>query len=169
MSVLRNLINFCRFSRTESDNQQFPAQQIEYLGKVADAFVILPYGMHANIPPEFLGILMKMSGQEQNRVVLPLSPKQRPKNLAPGDLVFYSPITGEKIVFAAAGGVTISAPNGITIVGDTTFQNNVTINGNLTVTGSTILGAVTSNGKDISDAHTHSGVTPGVGTSGPVT
>lgn len=161
MSVLRNLLKLCRFTKPGADDKQFPIQQVEYLGKAVDVAVVFPFGMHANIPEDFLGVLMQLSGQEQNRVVLPISPKQRQKGLSSGDVIYYSPVTGESILFSASGGITIS--------GDVTYADNVTINGNLTVLGDTTLGAnVTSNGKDISDTHVHSGVTAGVSNTGPV-
>lgn len=148
--LLKSLVKFCKFSRNGKDDLQFPEQQVTYLGKTADGFVALPYGVHANIPDGFIGLLFNIYGQDNNRSILPMSPKERPKNLESGDVVFYSPITKEKIWFKASGGIFIT--------GNVTYEDNVTIKGNLTVIGDTTLGAtVTSNGKDISDTHTHVG------------
>lgn len=153
MSVFRNLLRLCRISKDSNDSDKYPIQQASYLGKVVDGMIALPYGFHANIPDDSLGIMLMILGQEDNRMILPISPAERPKNLAPGDVVMYSPITGEKMTFLAAGGIVVD--------GDVTYNDNVTINGNLTVLGSTTLGAtVTSNGKDISDTHTHPAGTP---------
>ena len=77
-------------------------------------------------------------------IALPGSPQTRPE-LEPGEVAVYHPPTGSLIRFKANGDIDITAPL-------------VTITGNLTVTGDTALAAtVTSNGKDISDTHTHVG------------
>lgn len=161
-TLIMNLIKLCRISNDSTDEGDLPIQQVEYQEKTADALRYMPYGIDANIPEDALGILLNLMGQEQNRVVLPISPKERPKNLETGDVVLYSPITGEKILFKASGGIFVSGnvtyENDITYEGDVTYNGNVSVAGDLDVTGDTTLGAnVTSNGKDISDTHTHNG------------
>lgn len=153
--LFRNLIKLCRFSKNESDANQFPVQQVEYLGKPVDVVVVMPYGSHANIPENFLGLLLQISNQEQNRVVIPTSPKERPHPIESGEVIYFHPVTGSKIHLKNNGDVDITAPN-------INFIGNVTISGNLTVDGDTALGAnVTSNGVNISDTHVHGGVTAG--------
>jgi len=58
---------------------------------------------------------------------------------------------------AADGSVTIKAP------GDVSVMGNVTITGTLTVES----GDITAGSKQVGETHTHTGVTTGVGTSGP--
>lgn len=103
--LLRNIIKLCRISKNGSDAQQFPVQQVEYLEKVGDSFMAMPYGVHANIPEGFLGILL--SANEQNRMVLPLSSKERIKSLASGEVVFFHPVTKSKIHFKNNGDIDI--------------------------------------------------------------
>lgn len=80
----------------------------------------------------------------------------------------------------------INAPGGCKTIAPTNeFTGKVTVNGLFTflagMVGSTasgaaciisgainFIGALTSNGKNISDSHTHTGVTPGGGTTGGV-
>lgn len=77
--------------------------------------------------------------------------------------------TAAKLTATAVGGVTINA--------NTVINGNLTLNGNFsqpsgqtaTMAGDVAFtGKVTSNGKDISSSHKHSGVQPGDGTSGGV-
>ncbi len=168
MASFRNLIKLCRFSKTESDNQQLPVQQVEYLGKAVDVVVVMPYGVHANVPVDMLGVLLQLSTQEQNRVVLPLSLKERPKPLESGEIVVYHPLTDSEIRFKNDGNIDITVDGDLNIVADNVniTAAETTINGNLTVTGTTTLGAtVTSNGKDISDTHQHSQANDSAGNS----
>ncbi len=188
--LFRNLVKLCRFSRTEPDTAQFPVQQVEYMGKAVDTIVALPYGWHANIPEDMLGILLQISTQEQNRVVLPISPKERPKPIESGEVVIYHPIKGQKILLKNDGTFEITGDatfiNDLTVNGNVridgtlivdgaatfnsivTFEDDVQINANLTVTGNTTLGnTVTSGGKDISNTHLHSGIVIGGSNSGP--
>lgn len=183
--LLFNLIKLCRFSKKETDATQFPIQQVEYLEKAGDSFVVLPYGVHANIPEDFLGLLL--SAQEQNRFVMPLSSKERIHPVESGEVVFFHPVTKSKIHFKNNGDIDIETEADINVIcananitasedinaicdninvtaatkatvtaPESEFVGNVTISGDLTVTGATTLSdEVTSNGKDISDTHTH--------------
>lgn len=63
-----------------------------------------------------------------------------------------------------AGVITITNGSSTLVIdgGESTLTSNLTVDGNLTVTGSSTLSSnVTSGGKDISDTHTHGGVSPG--------
>lgn len=68
--------------------------------------------------------------------------------------------------------VTINAPESqitgnLDVDGNLNVDGNSTMMGTLDVTGDTTLSDVTSNGNDIGDTHTHGGVTPGLGNTGP--
>lgn len=161
-ALYQNLIKYCTTSNDSNDSDQLPVQQITYLGKAGDAYVLLPYGFHANPPKGFLGLLLSVLGQEDNRVFIPLSPKERP-TLESGEVVMYHPLTGDKVHFLNDGTIEITSQSKVTLnVPDAELTGNLTVKGNTTVEGDTTLGAnVTSNGKDISDTHQHSGVTSG--------
>jgi len=68
-------------------------------------------------------------------------------------------ITASESVTIDTVDATIKAASSVTVdTPETTLTGNATVDGNLTVTGSTTLSStVTSNGKDISDTHTHDG------------
>lgn len=163
--MFRKLLRWCKISAAGGDADQFPVQQITYLGKTADAYMLFPFGMHANVDSESLGLLHAVNGDDSNKAVLPLDPDNRPKPLAPGEVAFYHPSTGSIIHFRTGGDIDIdvvkNAQGSININAvdiNLTVSGAVNVTGDLNVSGDTALGAnVTSNGKDISDTHAHGG------------
>lgn len=165
-------MRWARVTAPGADADQFPVQQIEYLGKVANSFIVFPYGMHANVGADALALLFAVQGASGNKAAIAGSPQKRPKNLAAGEVVFYHPNTGSLIHFRTNGDLDIDtvkeSPGNVNI---NVVQANITasdsvnitapdtnITGDLDVSGDTTLGAnVSSNGKDISDTHTHGG------------
>ena len=148
------------------------------------------------INKQVLLTMWAVQGQEDYRVGMGYTPKLRPKDLPVGEVVFYHPLTKSRIQFKNNGDIEIDATgdNGsvvltvnkdlsITVLGDTNINisgtatvtcpttnwtGDINLTGNLDVSGSTTLGAtVTSNGKDISDTHTHVG--SATAPDGPVT
>lgn len=164
--MLRNFLRWARVSGPANNAQQFSAQQVEYLSKVADAVMLFPYGIHANVPADFLALIASVQDNPDNRVAIGVLPKVRP-DLAQGEVAFYHPPTGGFIIWRNGGNLDAEtgndgAANANLKVGD------FTIDGNLIVTGSTTLSAtVTSDGKDISDTHKHGG--SATAPTGPIT
>jgi len=173
----KNSIRMSVITSPGSDDTQFPTQQMFYLGKVADGITLFPYGFHANVTADVLALMFSVQGLPENRLAMPFNTKKRPK-LAAGEVAFFHPPTNSFIIGRANGDLDIETGDGGTgnvnikckqanvtasesVSFDTpeaTFTGNVTIDGDLDVTGATTLSAtVTSNGKDISDTHTHSG------------
>lgn len=142
--MLRKLLRWGRITKSGDDTGQFPIQQTEYLGKAADAVIVLPYGFHANIPADALAMLFAIQGNPDNRAALPLSVKQRPQ-LAEGEVAFFHPETGSVVVWKADGSLEIETLQSVTITAPT-----VTINGNLVVSGT-----MTNAGKDVGSTHQH--------------
>jgi len=170
--LLKKLLRWARVTMAGTDSQQFPVQQIAYMDKTADSYVLFPFGMHANVDADALALLFAVNGDDSNKAILPLDPDNRPKPLAAGEVAFYHPATGSIIHFRASGDMDIDvikkAQGSINItavkvnivasdfVNITTPKTNII--GDLDVSGDTTLGAiVTSNGKDISNSHTHIG------------
>jgi len=165
MSTWRNLLRWGRITQPGSDDKQFATQQMEYLGKVADGFIIFPYGMHGNVPADALALMFAVQGNPDNRAAIAWTPKDRP-TLADGEVAFYHPPTDAFIIWRASGELDIETGNGGT-KDINILATKVKITGDLEVTGVTTLGAtVTSNGKDISDTHTHGGVQTGGSSTG---
>lgn len=139
-----NMIRWARITKAGENGQQFYTQQMEYQGKTVNGVIIFPYGTHANVPADNLALMMAIQGNPDNRAAVAWDAKNRP-NLEEGEVAVYSPVSDSYIIMRTNGDIDIKA-------------GTVTIDGNLTVTGATTLSdTVTSNGKDISDTHIHSG------------
>ncbi len=161
----RNMIKRAVITLGGGDDKELPIQQLSYNGKVADAEIIFPYGVHANLSADnnTLCILFAVDGQEDYRAAMGYTPLLRPKLLAEGEVVFYHPLTQSKIHFRNNGdidvdvtgengdlNVTIKKDLNITVGGDATITTggdanvvatgdiNATATGNATVTASTI-------------------------------
>lgn len=162
MSMIRSLLRWVRITKSGLDDpSKFHIQQIEYLGKPADALMVFPYGLHANVPENAFGLMFSIQGNSDNRGVIAWVPKGRPQ-LEAGEVAFYHPPTDAFMIWRSNGDLDIETGNGgtgkinITSAEVTITAPLVTIDGDLTVTGSTTLSdTVTSNGKDISDTHRH--------------
>ncbi len=112
--TMKGLLRLARIVTSSSDNKDFPIQQIEYLGKNCDATVWMPYGMHANLPPDVLAIAMSLNGNLETRYAFPSSPKKRledplPNPLSEGELLLYNPTTQAYVYFKADGSITMNA------------------------------------------------------------
>lgn len=177
MGLLNNIIRWAKITKASDDTQQFATQQMEYLGKVADGIIVFPYGVHANVPPGALALMFSVQGNAENRAAIAWTPKNRPQ-LKEGECAFYHPPTKAFIIWRENGDLDIETGEGgkgnvnvtckqanvtasesITLdAPEATITGNLTVDQNLNVTGATALSAtVTSNGKDISDTHTHDG------------
>ena len=139
-----NVTKWARVSEPMVETADWPYQTVEYLGSgPAPSIPWTPYGLHSSPPPGTTCLLVCLQGDEGARVHMAGSPNKRPVVIAEGEVVIYHPKSGSYMRFLDDGNITIKAPT-------------VTVEGNLTVTGNTALGAtVTSNGVDISDTHKH--------------
>lgn len=166
---IKNLIRWARITRFGADDKQFPVQQVTYLGKVGDCMMIFPYGMHGNASEDSLVAMFEMGADSANRAGIPGTPQDRPK-MAGNEFCLYHPKTQSIIHFRNNGDIDIDTVNNNQgSININTVQANIAasdsvnitapetnITGNLTVTGDTSLGAtVTSNGKNISNTHSH--------------
>jgi len=183
--VGKNLIQLGQVSLPGDDSGPMPVTQVQSYGQASDVLVIWPYGMHGNIPVDSYTISWSINGQQENRAVIGFKPDIRQKNLKPGEVIFGNFLrksttfydddgniivnceNDEKVTIKGASVINITGDATITVGGktDITVTGNtkittplLTVDGDLTVTGDTTLSAtVTSNGKDISDTHTHVG------------
>lgn len=161
ISSISRLIRWASVTRQGKDDKKLPIQQIGYLGKVADCVMVFPYGMHANVDGDALTLMFAVGGDDDNKAGIPTSGTRR-QQLAPGEVMVYSPVTGASVVFKAAGSVDVAAPGDInataggnmnataTAVNVTAptvaVTGNVIINGALTVNGVATVGALASTG-----------------------
>lgn len=167
----RNMIKRAVITLGGADDKELPIQQLSYNGKVADAEIIFPYGVHANLSADnnTLCIVFAVEGQEDYRAAMGYTPALRPKPLEEGEVVFYHPLTQSKIHFRNNGDIDIdvAGDNGdlnatikkdlnIIVAGDATIDvtgtatvtapttnwtGNINLNGDLDVTGSSTLSA----------------------------
>lgn len=126
MSIGKKL--WAMITRKGSEEGQYPIQQATYLGRVSDFFILFPYGMHANLPVDQLGLLIDNKG----RVFMGTSAIGR-ITVEQGEVVFYHPQTKSKFHFKNNGDVdlnTVSEDEGA-------VQGNININTkNVSITSS---------------------------------
>ncbi len=135
MSILQRLIRRVRVSATGDDTKQSPVQQVAYLGKVGDAYVLFPFGLHGNADVDTSALMFDTQGA---RVIIAGAPPGRPQ-MAAGEVCLYHPSTRSLVHMKADGSIDMTAPE-------------IVINGNLTVSGT-----VTNAGIDVGSTHTHIG------------
>lgn len=131
--MIKNLLRWARITGPGADDKQFPTQQMEYLGKVADGVMLFPYGYHGNVPDDFLALIAAVQGNPDNRVAIGVLPKNRP-TLAAGEVAFYHPPTDAFIIWRSSGELDIETGSGGTKDINITAAN-VNITGNLDVSG----------------------------------
>lgn len=129
MNRIKSLLRWARISGTTADDTDIPVQQSDYLGKVGDALIWLPYGYHASLPIDTLAIILAMSANADARVALPGSPRLRVQPIAVGENVVYHPGTGTKIHFKANGDIDIETktPEGGTQGNINVIANDVNV------------------------------------------
>lgn len=164
-AAIKNMLRWARITAPGSDDKQFATQQMEYLGKVADGLIVFPYGLHGNVPADALALMFAIQGNPDNRAAIAWTPKDRP-TLKDGEVAFYHPPTGGLVVWRQNGNLEITTAADIKATcanAEITATTKITLTaptinlvGDLNVTGDTAFtGAVTANGKDISDTHGH--------------
>lgn len=155
----KDQVRLAKITKNVVGDGQFISHEVSYLGKEANGIAFYPYGFHANAPPESWALMLSIQGHPDNRALLVSEPKVRPE-LKSGEVALYHPLIPDLIITLQSDGqlliksgvkVFVNAP-------EAEFTDNVKINGNLEVVGNTTLSStVISNGKDISDTHTHEG------------
>jgi len=182
---IKNMVRFGRVSNPGKDSGDYPQSQVEYMKKPKQPIFIYPYGYSANAPLDQLALVINV-GHEDNAVAFSISGPDRNKGLLAGEVATGNQLIGTKIFFDASGNVTITslgnvtinAPKGTTINGDTTIKGNLSVSddidsgNNITavkdVQGTNVIGTtgVSAGGTDFS-SHVHSGVTTGASNTGP--
>lgn len=138
--MLRKLIRWARITKAGTDAEQFPVQQVEYMGKVADSLMVFPYGMHGNVPADSLGLMFAVGGNPENRATIGFAPQDRP-TLEEGEVAFYHPLLPNLIIKLQASGEML-------------IQSDLKIN--IVAPETEFTGIVKANGKVIDDTHQHS-------------
>jgi len=116
---------WAKISRRGDEKGQFPVQQATYLGRVADFVALFPFGMHANLPPDQLGLVIDEAG----RIFLASSAIGRIK-AEEGEVVFYHPKTKSRIHFKDSGDIDVETKVDVNIK-----AKNVSIDASVTKLG----------------------------------
>lgn len=141
----------------------FPEQQCSFIGRIGDYTIVYPYGMYCDLPNE---TFLREVG---SGAAIPVTVK-RDSDAARGEIVLFNPVTTTRVILRNNGDVDILASDGDVNVNavninmtsenmklEATTQMDIispiiNIDGGIASTGT-----MTSNGKDISDTHTHDG------------
>lgn len=134
MRAIKSLLRFARVTAIGKDDKDFPVQQVSYFGKVGDAVMWFPFGMTANVPLDFINVIMSMNSNPEERVAFPTSAKERltpplPSPLESGEVVMFNPLTRAYVFFRADGSIEIKSPADfdLTVAGNV----NAAVEGNL--------------------------------------
>lgn len=143
----RNLIRYGRITKRLTRKGQFAVQQTAYLGKVADAHMVHPYGLHANAPADSLVLLFSVQDNPDNRAALPMDVKNWP-DLAEGEVALYHPTTGGLVVWQASGNLEITTAADVAVscanlTATATGNLSATVTGAATVTADSLSATAT--------------------------
>ncbi len=116
---------WAKITRKSDESGQYPVQQATYLGRVADFMMLFPYGMHANLPPDQLGLVI----DEQGRVFMASSAIGR-ITVEEGEVVFFHPETKSKTHYKANGDIDMEAKGNVNI---DAVDANITASGDANV------------------------------------
>lgn len=96
-----------------SDEESIPSLQLTYLGKVANAALLLPYGLTARPPKDTLCLVINIGGQEENRIAIPLGTAKRKKGLKDGETVIENQITESFLYMREDGTLEVNIPENL--------------------------------------------------------
>jgi phage baseplate assembly protein V len=144
-----------------------------------------PYGFSYRPKSGSQTYLLFQSGDRTHGVAIVIGDKQYNMQLQEGEVALHDDEgnhvhlkRGGEILAHSSGKITLQAPK-IVLDGEVSTTQSVTVAKGLSVLGGggsgsamtgafSITGQISCNGKNISDDHTHTGVLPGGGTTGPV-
>jgi len=144
--VDRNSIKLAKVTKNSNDSERFPTFQISYLGKVADAAILLPYGLTSRpMPDDTLCLVFSIQGQEENRIAVPLGTTNRKKGLKDGETVLENSDTGAFLYLDEDGNLRVNIPKDLIEIVQSV---SITASGSLTVSA-TGAAALTASGLTI--------------------
>lgn len=108
-------VKYAELTNVGKDDGHYPISQVKYNQRVADFYVVYPYGMSANAPADSLVVMMNMMGQEENRAGIASLPMQRFKDLKIGEVAFGNFLTKSYVKFKEDGSIEIVSENNLTV------------------------------------------------------
>ena len=128
---IKALIKLCSIKKNSSDTETYPSSQIQYLGSVADAVQIQPYGLTSRPPDtKSMGVMFNIQAQEQNRMFIAFCSKLRKRGLKAGETVLENMLSGGYLHLKSDGTLEINIPKDLV---ETVKNINVTSSGNVTL------------------------------------
>ena len=129
---------WAKITKKATELGKYSIQQGTYLGRVTDFFALFPYGMHANLPSDQLGLVI----DEEGRVFLSSSAIGR-ITVEEGEVVFFHPATKSKTHYKASGDIDIDTTVADANINLNAKEVNVTVeNVNITASGDANVKAV---------------------------
>ena len=161
-------VKLAQILSSDDSNSGAPLLMLQTHGGESLGVMVQPYGLTSLPPNDTFAVVLPINGEESNKMAIAVDLAGRQKNLKPGDAVLENTVTGAFIYLDFNGDINIVAPSRkVNVVADefnmTVDKFNVVANEiNFTAPSFKV------NGKNLSDTHTHGGVTPGAGTTGGV-
>lgn len=117
------------------DDNPYPTQRVEFLGKQGDSQTWFPYGFTALAPRDALSLMWAIGGDGASRVHMPGSPLERPK-MKEGEVAMYHPASGAIVHMLADGTIEIESALEVKVIAPLISLTGTTnIVGPTTVTG----------------------------------
>lgn len=141
----QNLTKRGFITKPDDDKSTYHVSQVEYMERVCDVEIILPYGFYSNAPKDSMVVIWNVQGMEENRVGLAYKPDDRYKMLKPGEVALGSPQAKTKIFFDSDGGIMVTGKNNASIKIDKDGNISISTQGNfnLNATGDVIIQGAT--------------------------
>jgi len=152
-------VKLAQILSSDDSNSGAPLLMLQTHGGESLGVMVQPYGVTSLPPNNTFAVVLPINGEESNKMAIAVDLAGRQKDLHAGDVVVENTVTGAFIYLDFNGDITIAAPGRNVNIAAATV--NITANVNIT-------GGFTVNGKNVSNTHTHGGVTPGAGTTGGV-
>lgn len=141
VSKVKNLIQWGRITRTETDSGNIQRAQVESVGKPLPYVVVYPYGISAQAPVASRVLKFLIGGSAQSPAGIPTNPENRFQGLKEWEVAVGNFLKKNRIFFDENGGITIEvleAGQTVTIQNELGFvrlesDGQVNLNDNFTV------------------------------------
>ncbi len=180
LALIKTLLRLAYTSAVLDDTGAYPKIQVSYLGKIGDASMWLPYGLHASPELDTMCVIAAMQGNPDVRVAFPGNQINRPK-VDRGEVTLFHPDSGSKVHLQQDGTILIESfsgssirmrkAGGISLTNDSGDEINMRNGGGIKITGNVEIigsldvegdmanttGSLTNNFVDVGSTHTHTG------------
>ena len=157
---IRNMIRWGSITNPGNDSGKYTKSQIKYMFKTKNNIIFMyPYGTSGKPPIDTLSVILNV-GDEDDVVALSLSGDGRTSGKINGEFEVGNFVKGTRIYFHDNGDISIQSK------GKTIIHSDLEVRGDISATNVNASADVTAGAISLS-SHTHGGVTPGPGFTGP--